>query len=451
MKHFDQRRLLIGLVALAGLAAVAVFAYRTQASGGEALQASGTVEAIDVLISPETAGRVAEVLVEKGALVKAGDALLRLDDALLQAQRVRAEAAWQAAQANLAAAQDGEAAAGAALKSAQVGLEAAQAAAEAERLPVQKALDDLAVNAPALRGEAARSVAAANRAVRDAVYMLDNFTVSSLQKDLSPSQGISQTKQLLDEARAAFEPFRNESQSSSRRETLKDNLDNAQSEYDSAVRRIELNAALEAAQARLHKVEDDLNKLKDGPNPQDVAILEARLQAIDAAPRQAQTAVEAALVGVQTSQSRIQAAQAAVAQAQAELALLELQLQKLTITAPVEGVVLTRSVEAGEVLAPGSAVMSIGRVAQLKITVYLPEDRYGQVRVGQTAQVSVDAFPGQLFPATVAAIADQAEFTPRNVQTAEGRRNTVFAIELRLDNPQDKLKPGMPADVSFGN
>jgi HlyD family secretion protein len=62
----------------------------------------------------------------------------------------------------------------------------------------------------------------------------------------------------------------------------------------------------------------------------------------------------------------------------------------------------------------------------------------------------VDSFPGQTFEAAVVHIADQAEYTPRNVQTAEGRRTTVFAVKLAVENPDGKLKPGMPADVSFG-
>jgi HlyD family secretion protein len=279
--------------------------------------------------------------------------------------------------------------------------------------------------------------------------MLDNYTVSSLQKDLTPAEGLALTKELLDEARAAFEPYRLASENDARRKALKEDLDRAQSEYDSAVRRIELVAALEAAESILYKAEDDLSRLQDGPDPQDVAILEARLAAIDAVPKQAETAVEAALVGVEAARSRLETARAAIAQTQAELDLIDVQIEKLTVYSPIDGVVLTRIVEPGEVVQPGAAVMTIGRLSPLKITVYLPEDRYGVITLGQDARVSVDSFPGQEFTASVVHIADQAEFTPRNVQTVEGRRNTVFAIELRVENADNKLKPGMPADVSF--
>lgn len=437
------------LLVLAGV----LIAWYTPSSGCTAqtttLQASGTIEAVEVTLAAELSGKVTEVMVEKGQEVKAGDPLFRLDDELLQAQRGRATAALDAAQANLVTAETGQASAKTAEKTARVALEAAQAAAEAERLPTQKALDDLTINAAAARGEAARNVAAANRAVRNAVYMLDNYTVSTLQADLTPSEGISLTKKLLDEARAAFEPYRNASETDEQREDLKEALDEAQSEYDSAVRRIELEAALEAAQSRLRKAEDDLAKLQNGPNPQDVAILKARLAAINAAPRQAEAALETAQVGVKTADSRLQAANAAISQAQAELSLIDVQIHKLTVFSPTDGVVLMRLVEVGEIIQASSPVITIGRLSRLKITVYVPEDRYGKISLGQDVQVEVDSFPDQSFTATVTHIADQAEFTPRNVQTVAGRRNTVFAIELSIENAEGKLKPGMPADVSF--
>jgi multidrug efflux pump subunit AcrA (membrane-fusion protein) len=85
----------------------------------------------------------------------------------------------------------------------------------------------------------------------------------------------------------------------------------------------------------------------------------------------------------------------------------------------------------------------------LTITVYVPEDRIGQVLLGEKAKVNVDSFPGEAFGATVTYISDQAEFTPRNVETVSGRKNTVFAVKLKLDDASGRLKPGMPADITF--
>ncbi len=124
-------------------------------------------------------------------------------------------------------------------------------------------------------------------------------------------------------------------------------------------------------------------------------------------------------------------------------------MDKLAVRSASEGVVLNRSVEPGETVTPGSVVMTIGQLDSLTLTVYLPEDRYGQVHLGDTAQIMVDLFPGVAFSGTVSQIADQAEFTPRNVQTEEGRRTTVFAVQLQVSDTQNRLKPGMPADVVF--
>jgi len=93
--------------------------------------------------------------------------------------------------------------------------------------------------------------------------------------------------------------------------------------------------------------------------------------------------------------------------------------------------------------------MNIGELDDLTITVYISEDRYGQIQLGEHVRVTVDSFPGEVFDAVVKRIADKAEYTPRNVQTEEGRRTTVFAVELSVNDPEGKLKPGMPADVDF--
>jgi len=140
-----------------------------------------------------------------------------------------------------------------------------------------------------------------------------------------------------------------------------------------------------------------------------------------------------------------------LAQAEASLALLDAQMAKLTVYAPMDGVILTRSVEPGEFVQPGAIALSMADLSQLTITVYVPEDRYGEISLGQQASVSVDSFPGATFQAQVTYISDQAEFTPRNVQTVEGRSSTVYAVKLKVNDPGGKLKPGMPADVVFGD
>jgi HlyD family secretion protein len=120
------------------------------------------------------------------------------------------------------------------------------------------------------------------------------------------------------------------------------------------------------------------------------------------------------------------------------------------IRTPIAGVLLVRAIEPGEIAAPGGALLVVGDLTSLTLTVYVPEDRYGQVSLAQSYPVTVDSFPGKVFSGKVTYISDKAEFTPRNVQTVAGRKNTVYAVRLTLDNPGLALKPGMPADVELG-
>jgi HlyD family secretion protein len=139
-----------------------------------------------------------------------------------------------------------------------------------------------------------------------------------------------------------------------------------------------------------------------------------------------------------------------VAAAQANLGVTDEQLARMTIDSPMDGTILSRAVEPGEVALPGGTLLVLGDLGHLTVTVYLPEDQYGTVKVGQAARVAVDSFPGRAFAGTVQCIADKGEFTPRNVQTPAGRRAVVFAIKVAVENPEGELKPGMPADVTFG-
>jgi HlyD family secretion protein len=119
------------------------------------------------------------------------------------------------------------------------------------------------------------------------------------------------------------------------------------------------------------------------------------------------------------------------------------------ITSPIDGVVLEVLFQPGETATPGANLAVVSNLDALTLTVYVPEDRYGAILLGQIYPVTVDSFPGQSFNGRVAHISDQAEFTPRNVQTTDSRKATVFAIKLDLDPSGGLLKPGMPADVHF--
>ena len=114
--------------------------------------------------------------------------------------------------------------------------------------------------------------------------------------------------------------------------------------------------------------------------------------------------------------------------------------------APADGTILSRPVEVGDVVNPGSAVFVLVDMNRLYLKVYVPEPDIPKLRLGDPVDVTVDAFPGRRFPARVSRISAQAEFTPKNVETAEERLKLVFGVELALTNTDGLLKPGMPAD-----
>jgi len=437
----------IMLLLLLGIAACESLPLSTNAE--ETLQASGVVEAVNVVVAPEVAGRVAEVYVEEGDQVSVGDLLFKMDDELLEAQREQILAELEAARANLITAGAGLDFANASLQAAEVNVEAAEAAAEVEVLPAERALEELYENVEVARGEALKQVSAASRAVRDAQYILDNFTVPINQQQFSAMEGVAVMKERLDKARDAFEPYKYKSSNNETRQDLKDDLEDAQSDFDSAVRRLEYETNLAKARANQDKAVQDLAVLQDGPDPDDIAILEAQITAAEIAPKQAQAAAEQARVAVSQAAAVLEQAQAAVAQAEAALRGIDVQSERLEVKAAVDGSLLVRNIQPGEVIQTGTAAMTIGELENLTVTVYIPQERYGQINLGDLAKLTADSFPDQTFDAVVVRIADRAEFTPRNVQTQEDRRTIVFAVELAVNDQSGKLKPGMPADVEF--
>jgi len=416
---------------------------------GSQIAASGTVEAVEVQIASEIAGKVIEIMVDEGDSFQAGDPLFRLDDEMLKSQRAQSAAALQAAKDNLTAATVAVDTAQVTLKVAEINAQAGKASAEAELLPAQQALQNLYDNAGVTKTAAEQALATATRAAREAQYQYDNFTVPSDQAGLTTSKALEVMKDRLNVARKNFEPYKYEDSGNTTRQDLKDALDEAQSAYDAAVRRLELETALSQANARQQKALLDLQALQNGPKVEDVAALEARINAIQAAPKQAEAAVEQARTGIAQADAKLEQAQSAVVQAEAALDSIDVQMKKLVVHAPSSGVVLARGIEQGEVLAAGASVMTIGLLENLNITVYVPEDRYGAIKLGQKAHVIVDSFPGRVFTATITNISDKAEYTPRNVQTVEGRKSTVYAVKLTIANPDLALKIGMPADVTF--
>ncbi|HWO57350.1 MAG TPA: efflux RND transporter periplasmic adaptor subunit [bacterium] len=145
---------------------------------------------------------------------------------------------------------------------------------------------------------------------------------------------------------------------------------------------------------------------------------------------------------------RIEAQRAQLTQAEAALRGIDATLDLMVVRAEFPGIVTTRHREPGEIVAPGAPVLTIINRDDRWIRVYVPENRLGALRLGQSAAITADTYPGKEYRGEVIYIAPEAEFTPKTVQTTEERVKLVYAVKVRvLDDPGYELKPGMPADV----
>jgi HlyD family secretion protein len=221
----------------------------------------------------------------------------------------------------------------------------------------------------------------------------------------------------------------------------------------------EAEAGVGTAQARLRQAEADLDQAKAAHEVADGAVEAARKQLVQAEEhlelaRASQLAVGVRSKDVETAVERLREARAAVETARARIqsadagrALAQANLSDTRVVAPFTGTILKKLVEVGEVVAPGTPLVTLVDLSRLYAKVYVSETDMGRVKLRDAARVYTDAFPRRAFEGTVSEISQQAEFTPRDVHTREERTNLVFAVKLSLKNPEGVLKPGMPADA----
>ena len=408
------------------------------------INSSGRISAIQVDIAPEVGGIVSAIDVEEGDMIQAGDVLFRIDDTLIQAQYDQAAAMVGVAESSVESAY-------AQLALVELQLEQAlQGVRQQERVTIGSAWEkdqpddfDLPVwfffdaeNLNAIEKEieaAAGELSLELENLNAVMEKSSNTDLITIEERLSKAQTAYQlADQTLEQAKSADD-----------RETLEDyaqdlfdeasaELDAAKIEYD---RVLTTSAAEDVLDARSRVVvaqryyDNSLDYLAQ------IQVGEQSLQ-VDIA----QAAVTFAETGVAQAEANLQ-------QAQAALEMIEIQLDKSIVKAPVDGTVLSRNLDVGEMIVPGSVVIVIGQLEEVHLTVYVPEDKYGQIQLGQSVTITADSFPDESFDGQVIRIADEAEFTPRNVQTVEGRLATVYAVEILAPNPDLRLKPGMPADV----
>lgn len=200
-----------------------------------------------------------------------------------------------------------------------------------------------------------------------------------------------------------------------------------------AARRRASEARLTAARQSREEARAALEKARAASG--EVAIREKDVQRV-AAERARLVATRA------TAASQAEAARARVAE-------IEAQLADTRILAPAEGTVMAKLAEPGETVVAGRPLATLVNLQDLFVRVYVPERDVGRIRLGNAARVFVDAFPGRPFTGAVSEVAQQAEFTPKDVHMKDEREKLVFGVKVRLDNPDGLLKPGMPADVKI--
>jgi HlyD family secretion protein len=444
------------------------------------LSASGFVEADEVLVTTDLGGRITALYADEGDEVRMGQILVRLDDSLLRGRIWVAEADLAVAEATLA--QVKAAVSPAELATAQAQLDQAKQAQETARVawegaktvrdnPQELELSLLAARAQLgvldFQTQQAQAMANAAQAGRDyadtAVRDLQGFEPYDQWVDvghydlgeLPPELGIPSD---LEDGEYRFRKYKIVVSGNTIRLSLlarikppSTAMDDAQ--YQQAMATYQSWTAwtgLAQADAARSGAESYAAQLaQQAANP-----LTLQAQA-DAAEAQYQIAAanvalaQAQVTGLEmgATPEQISAAEAQVEVARAGLNALRVQLDKFTLIAPISGLVLERPVQVGEVAAPGAPQMRLADLENVTLTVYIPEDQLGKIQLGQPVSVTVDAYPGRTFTGAVKFIANEAEFTPKNVQTKEQRVSMVFAIKVQLPNFDHALKPGMPADA----
>jgi HlyD family secretion protein len=173
----------------------------------------------------------------------------------------------------------------------------------------------------------------------------------------------------------------------------------------------------------------------------------------------AATAVKRAEANFKASQQRyneavegsrkeeIAIARANLNQASANLGLSQVNLDYTILRAPSAGVITVRQAELGEVVAPGSPVVTLADLDHIWLRAYIAETDLGRIHWGQEATVTTDTYPGKQYHGRISFISSNAEFTPKSVQTNKERVTLVYRIKIDIDNLNHELKPGMPADA----
>jgi len=388
-----KKSLRIILVVVLIAAGALIYMWRTGQFAGprKSIQVSGNLELTLVDLSFKTAGRMIELTVREGDTVKKGQVIARLDAAQLQQQKLRDVAAVESAQSTY---------------------------------------DQLKTSIEYQQATIDSDIAARQAELAQQQAHLDQLTAGS-----RPAE-IRQADSSVTEARAQMELARADWE---RAQTLYKNTDISTSQFDQA--RTKFNAA----NAVLAQAEDRARLVQEGPRKEEIAGARAQLARAQAAVRTAQ----ANRIDLRRKQEQLVQLRADIDRARAQVGITEAQLNDTTISSPIDGVVLVKSAEPGEVIAAGTAVVRIGDVEHPWLRAYVGETDLGRVKLGAQVNLTTDSYPGKIYPGVVSFISSQAEFTPKQIQTKEERAKLVYRIKVDVDNAHHELKDNMPVDAEI--
>jgi len=390
MAIMRSRWLLVPAILLVA-AAAAYFQFRKSKPKEDVLHASGTIEATKVDVSFQIGGRVAEVSAIEGQPLKAGDVLARLDPKELQAH----------------------------VNQLMASLDVTRHQILQQQITVE------------MRQDVVESTINQSRSESEAAQV----SVERLRNGTRPEE-IRVSEALVVQAEADLVRRKNDFD---RIAGLYAKGVVSQQEYDAVV------SAYRMAETVVAAARERMTLAKEGSRREDLAEAEAKLRATQAG----NAVAEAGRKGVNVERQAIETLRARQRELEAQLDAAHTQLSYTQIHAPLNGVVLTKNVESGEVVNPGTPVVSIADIDNLWMNIYIPETQMGSVKLGQTVRVHVDAFPGETFNGKISFVSSESEFTPKTIQTPEERIKLVYRVKLLLENTGQRLKPGMPADAEL--
>jgi HlyD family secretion protein len=263
-------------------------------------------------------------------------------------------------------------------------------------------------------------------------------TQATLDELLSGSreQEVAEARAILERVQSEYERARRDWE---RAETLYEKEDISTSRHD------QFRTAFESARASVRQSEERLALLIEGPRQEDIQGGRAQVARAQAGLRLA----ESLRLEVKRNRQAIETAKAEIQGAQARVELIDAQLEEMVAVSPIEGVVLVKAAEVGEVLAAGIPVVEIGDLDHPWLRGYIGEEDLGRVQLGAPVKITTDSFPEKVYSGRVSFISSEAEFTPKQIQTSSERVKLVYRIKIEVSNSQHELKLNMPSDAEI--